>query len=55
MALRLTKTSLPAGPSVSEAEAAQTSYNAENLIVQGFVSRAARLIAANLSSCFKPR
>lgn len=47
MALRLTKTSLPVSPSVSEAEAAQASYNAENQIVQGFVSRAAKLIANN--------
>jgi glycosyltransferase involved in cell wall biosynthesis len=47
MALRLTKTSLPASPSLSEAEAAQTSYNAENQIVQGLVSRAAKLIANN--------
>jgi glycosyltransferase involved in cell wall biosynthesis len=47
MALRLTKTSLPASPSVSEAEAAQTAYNAENQIVRNLVNRAARLIANN--------
>lgn len=47
MALRLTKTSLPASPSISDAEAAQTSYHAENQIVQTLVSRAARLIASN--------
>jgi tetratricopeptide (TPR) repeat protein len=47
MALRLTKTSLPAGPAVSDAEAAQTAYNAENQIVQGFVGRASRFIANN--------
>ncbi len=46
MALRLTKTSLPASPTVSEAEAVQHVYNAENRVVQGFVSRAASFIAA---------
>jgi glycosyltransferase involved in cell wall biosynthesis len=47
MALRLTQTSLPASPSVSNAEAAQTAYNAENQIVRTFVGRAARVIADN--------
>ena len=47
MALRLTKTSLPASPaSLTEAEAVQLLYNAENQQVQGFVTRAARAIAS---------
>jgi tetratricopeptide (TPR) repeat protein len=47
MALRLTKTSLPAGPGLSEIEQAQQTYHAENQMVQGFVSRAANFIAGN--------
>src|ERR1700679_1109626 len=46
MALRLTKTSLPASPGVPEAEATQT-YFAENQLVLSFVSRAASYIAGN--------
>ena len=47
MALRLTKTSLPAAPGLTEAAVVQAAYNAESQIVQGFVSRAARFIADN--------
>ncbi len=46
MALRLTKTSLPASPGPSEAEAAQHAYHAENLQVQGFLTRAGAFISA---------
>ncbi|HWD69963.1 MAG TPA: glycosyltransferase [Solirubrobacteraceae bacterium] len=46
MALRLTKTSLPAAASLSDAEAAQQLYHAENQQVQAFISRAASHIAA---------
>jgi glycosyltransferase involved in cell wall biosynthesis len=44
MALRLTKTTLPANPAASEADSARDAYDAENQIVQGFVNRAARLL-----------
>src|ERR1700756_5137378 len=47
MALRLTKTTLPASPGVSEADSARATYEAENQIVQGFVNRAARLLGEN--------
>jgi glycosyltransferase involved in cell wall biosynthesis len=46
MALRLTKTSLPASPGAAETEASQK-YNAENQLVLSFVSRAANHIARN--------
>jgi hypothetical protein len=46
MALRLTKTSLPASPGAAETEATQI-YNAENQLVLSFVSRAANHIAGN--------
>jgi tetratricopeptide (TPR) repeat protein len=46
MALRLTKTSLPASPGAAETEATQI-YNAENQLVLSFVSRAANHIARN--------
>ena len=47
MALRLTKTTLPANPAASEADSARATYDAENQIVQGFVNRAARLLGEN--------
>ena len=47
MALRLTKTTLPANPAASEADLARATYDAENQIVQGFVTRAARQLADN--------
>jgi glycosyltransferase involved in cell wall biosynthesis len=52
MALRLTKTSLPAGPGLSDAEAVQQKYNVESQVVQGFVSRAASFIAGNDLSAY---
>ncbi len=52
MALRLTKTSLPANPGLTEVEAVQLAYHAENQMVQGFVSRAASFIAAGDLSAY---
>jgi glycosyltransferase involved in cell wall biosynthesis len=47
MALRLTKTSLPAAQPLSETEAVRQTYHAENQMVHGFISRAASFITAS--------
>ena len=47
MALRLTKTTLPATAAASETDAARAAYDAENLIVQAFVARAAAMLSSN--------
>lgn len=46
MALRLTKTSLPASPAATEAELAQAAYNTENQQLQSMVGRAGALLTA---------
>ncbi len=47
MALRLTTSSLPNQPAPSDADAALARYHGENQLVQGFVTRAATMIATN--------